>query len=92
MRRLHASGAFVNNNEKLIFFIYFRLSCTRNGDRLISLIKIDNAHKERILSQFIINTFKKSEGKFLNMMVTTQWLLAQWPNGEDPVVKMMVTA
>ena len=42
-------------------FIHFHNSCTRNGDHLILLIKSANVHKGRMLSQSIINTFKKYE-------------------------------
>ena len=54
-----------DNNEKIIFFIYFHNSCIRNGEHLILLIKTGNVHKEIMLSHAIINTFKKCEGEKL---------------------------
>ena len=55
----------MSSNEKLINFMHFLNSCTRNGDRLVFLIKTGNAYKERILPQTIINTFEKCERKGL---------------------------
>ena len=46
-------------------FMHFQNSCTRNGDHLIFLIKTDKAHKQRILLQTIVSTFKKCEGETL---------------------------
>ena len=48
-----------------VYIFYFQTSCTHNGDHLILSIKTDNAHKERMLSHTIINTFKKCERKGL---------------------------
>ena len=46
-------------------FMHFQNSCTRNGDHLIFLIKTDNTHKQKILLQTIISTFKKCEEEAL---------------------------
>ena len=48
--------------KKLLFFMHFHNSCTCNSDYFIFLIKTGNNHKERMLSQTIINTFKKYKG------------------------------
>ena len=39
--------------------MYFQNTCTRNSDYLILFIKTDDAHKIRMLSHTIFNTFKK---------------------------------
>ena len=52
----------MNSNEKLMFFIYFHNFCAYNNDYLILFIKIGNAHKQRILSQAIIDAFETCEG------------------------------
>ena len=47
----------------LLGFIYFRNSCTRNGDHLSPFVRTGNGrHKERMLSQTLSITFKKCEG------------------------------
>ena len=69
----------MNNNEKLVLFIYFDNSCIIYGDHLILLIKIGKIHKERMLSQDIIDAFKKREkGEIetqLKMIVAAKWWL-----------------
>ena len=40
--------------------------CTRNGDHLNLLIKSGNGHKQRILAQTTINTFKSMRGRDRN--------------------------
>ena len=49
----------MNSNEKLMNFMHTHKSCTHNGDHFIFLIKTGNANEVRMLSQTIINTFKK---------------------------------
>ena len=49
----------MNNDEKLISFMHFHNSCTRRGDHPGILINTSDAHKQRMLPQARINTFKK---------------------------------
>ena len=51
----------VKNKQKVNIF-YFHNSCTGHGDHLILLIKSDNVHKQRMLLQAVITTFKKCSG------------------------------
>ena len=64
--------------EKLIFFLHFHHSCTRNVDHSILLIKTSNAHQVKMLSQTTINNFKNCEEWIeiqSKMMVTAKWSL-----------------
>ena len=70
----------MTSNKKFMFFVNLHKSCSRNGDNLILLIKIGNAHKERSLSLTINNTSKKCkeerewEAKTKSkMMVAAKW-------------------
>ena len=45
--------------NKNFVFIYFQNTCTRNSNYLILFIKTGDAHKIRMLSHTIFNTFKK---------------------------------
>ena len=52
--------------------------CANDGEYLILLIKTGNAHKQRIMLQTIINTFKKYKGRGIEthskMMMTAKCL------------------
>ena len=72
----------MNRNEKLINLLHFHNSCTRNGDHLILSIKTGNAHKQIMLPQTIINTFKKCkeegiEAQSIMMVAAKWWVLSQ---------------
>ena len=62
LKILHQPAASTSHIRRLwdkyrkINIFYFHSSCTRNGDDFILLIKKGNAHKERMLSQAVINT------------------------------------
>ena len=47
------------HQQKNFVFYAFHNTCTQNSDYLILFIKIDDAHKIRMLSHTIFNTFKK---------------------------------
>ena len=46
LRWLHPSGSCVSSSEKLMNFMYFHNSCTRNCDHHMFLIMTGNNHKE----------------------------------------------
>ena len=52
----------MNRKEEIVFFMHIHNSCTRNGDHPTPLIKTGNAHKNGMLSQTIIHTFRSFEG------------------------------
>ena len=53
--------------------------CTCNGNNLNLFIKTGNGHKERMLPQTIVNTFKECEGGGIEtqskMIVAAKWRL-----------------
>ena len=60
--------------------MHIHISCTRNDDNLILLIKTANAHKRRILPQTIIDTCKRYKEKGIQtqskmIMAAKRWLL-----------------
>ena len=51
----------MKGNQKIMNFMHFHNSCTRNGDLFIFSIKTENDHKQKMLPHTIINTFKRCE-------------------------------
>ena len=62
-----------------MLFMLFNNSCTCNGDHLNLLITTGNANRKGILSQTIINTFKKCKGRRKGIETQSEMMVA--PNG-----------
>ena len=58
--RLHASSSCVSSSEKLMNFMDFHNSCTRNCDHHILLNLTGNTHKESCHKFIIVNTCERA--------------------------------
>ena len=56
------SCTLATETKKIVLFMHILIWCTRNGHHLNFSIQTGKAHKERMMPQAIVNTFKKCEG------------------------------